>query len=113
MAKALYVAYFTGVAGQSLGLFYIGDGLLAGIDATAMQYDGFYQTNRDGSLEGIVEYVLPAGVSLITGAPSGVAPTRVSVKLNLPAGFDDGRVITIETPLGPVNAKFEKLKDIP
>ena len=113
MAKALYVAYFTGVAGQSLGLFYIGDGLLAGIDAAAMQYDGSYETNRDGSLEGIVEYVLPAGVSLITGAPAGVAPTRVSVKLKLPAGFDDGRVITIETPLGPVNAKFEKLKDIP
>jgi hypothetical protein len=113
MGKALYVAYFTGVAGQSIGLFYIGDGVLAGVDVATMQYDGSYTTNIDGSLEGVVDYVLPAGVSLITGAPAGVAPTRVSVKLNLPAGFDDGRVITIETPLGPINAKFEKVKEIP
>ncbi|TYO65763.1 hypothetical protein FXV83_15215 [Bradyrhizobium hipponense] len=113
MAKALYVAYFTGVAGQSIGLFYIGDGMLVGVDVATMQYDGSYQANRDGSLEGVVEYVLPAGAPLITGAPAGVAPTRVSVELKLPADFADGRVITIETPLGPVNAKFEKVKDIP
>jgi hypothetical protein len=113
MAKALYVAYFTGVAGQSIGLFYIGDGMLVGVDVATMQYDGSYQTKRDGSLEGVVEYVLPAGVALITGAPAAVAPTRVSVKLTLPADFADGRVITIETPLGPVNAKFEKVRDIP
>lgn len=112
MAKALYVAYFTGVAGQSIGLFYIGDGMLVGVDVATMQYDGSYQTKPDGSLEGAVEYVLPAGASLITGAPASVA-TRVSVKLTLPADFSDGRVITIETPLGPVNAKFEKVKDLP
>ena len=113
MAKALYVAYFTGVAGQSIGLLYIGDGMLVGVDVATMQYEGCYQTKRDGSLEGVVEYVLPAGAALITGAPAGIAPTRVSVQLTLPADFADGRVITIETPLGPVNAKFEKVKDIP
>jgi hypothetical protein len=113
MAKALYVAYFTGIAGQSIGLFYIGDGLLVGVDVATMQYNGSYKTKRDGTLEGVVEYVLPAGVSLITGAPAGVAPTKVSTKLTLPADFADGRVITIETPLGPVNAKFEKIRDIP
>jgi hypothetical protein len=113
MAKALYVAYFTGVAGQSIGLFCIGDGLLIGIDVAAMQYDGAYTTKDDGSLEGAVQYVLPAGVSLITGAPAGVAPTRIKTNLNFPADFADGRVITIDTPLGPVNARFEKIRDIP
>jgi hypothetical protein len=77
MAKALYVAYFTGVAGQSIGLFYIGDGMLVGVDVATMQYHGSYQTKRDGSLEGVVEYAVPAGATLITGAPAGVAPTRV------------------------------------
>ncbi|MCK1521924.1 hypothetical protein [Bradyrhizobium sp. 17] len=113
MPKALYVAYFTGVAGQSIGLFYIGDGMLVGVDVTTMQYDGSYETKPDGSLEGVVEYVLAAGASLITGAPASAAPTTVAVKLILPADFADGRVITIETPLGPVNAKFEKVKDLP
>jgi hypothetical protein len=113
MAKALYVAYFTGVAGQSIGLFYIGDGMLVGIDVATMQYNGSYQIRPDGGLEGLVEYVLPAGAPLITGTPVGAAPTSVSVKLALPADFADGRVITIETPLGPVNAKFEKVRDLP
>src|SRR6266550_3778567 len=108
MTRALYVAYFTGVAGQSIGLFYIADGVLVGVDVATMQYDGSYTTKPDGSLDGAVEYVLPAGTSLITGAPAGVAPTRISTKLNLPAEFADGRVVTIETPLGPVNARFEK-----
>lgn len=113
MGKSLYVAYFSGIAGQSLGLFYIGDGLLVGIDAGTVQYDGSYATEADGTMRGMVEYVLPAGTASITGAPSGAIPARASVNLTLPPNFADGQVITIETPLGPVNARFEKIKDIP
>ena len=110
--KGLYFAYLTGVAGQSLGLFYIGDGTITGIDVGTMRYDGTYTTLDDGSLQGTLEYSVPAGVSLITGAPVGTAPARIAARLHLPADFDDGRVVAIETPLGPVNAKFEKAKDI-
>ncbi len=113
MPRAIYAAYFTSFAGQSMGLFYIGDGVLAGIDVGTMKYDGTYKAAADGSLEGVVEYVIPAGVSLITGAPPAAAPTKMALKLVLPAGFDDGRVVTIETPAGPVNARFEKIKELP
>jgi hypothetical protein len=113
MAKALYVAYFTGVAGQSIGLFYIGDGVIAGIDIASMQYDGTYATAADGSLDGTVDYVLPAGTALITGAPAVATPMRVAVRLNLPPDFDKGHTITIETPTGPINARFEKVKELP
>src|SRR5437588_849463 len=61
MAKALYIAYFTGIAGQSIGLFYIGDELLVGVDVATMQYRGSYKTRRDGSLEGIVWGSITAG----------------------------------------------------
>ena len=113
MKKAIYVAYFTGAAGQSIGLFYIGDGIIAGIDAGTMQYDGSYKENPDGSVDGAVEYVIPAGVSLITGAPPAPTPTRIPLKLSLPANFSEGKVVTINTPLGPVNARFEKAKELP
>jgi len=113
MPKALYAAYFTGLAGQSMGLFYIGDGVIAGIDVATMQYDGIYSTALDGSLDGTVNYILPAGVPLITGMPAGNVATPIAVKLSLPAHFDDGRVVTIETPTGPVNARFEKVKELP
>jgi len=113
MSRAIYAAYFTSFAGQSVGLFYIGDGALVGVDAGTMQYDGKYNVMPDGSLEGTVEYVVPAGVTLITGAPSSSTATKLQLKLTLPAGFDDGRVITIQTPAGPVNAKFEKIRELP
>ena len=113
MAKALYVAYFSGIAGQSIGLFYIGDGIIAGIDVGTMLYDGTYTTRPDGTLEGTVDYVLPAGVPLITGAPAGAIPARVTVKLDLPQNFYDGRTLSFDTPTGPVNARFEKVKEIP
>ena len=113
MRAALYAAYLTGTAGQSIGLFYIGDGILAGIDVGTMKYDGAYTTNPDGSLEGAIEYIIPAGGPLITGGTPSVSTARITVPLKLPVGFDDGRVITINTPLGPVNARFEKVKDLP
>jgi hypothetical protein len=47
-SKALYVAYLTGVGGQAVGLFYIGDGLVVGVDGGTMQYDGSY-TTRGGA----------------------------------------------------------------
>jgi hypothetical protein len=112
MAKALYVAYFTGVAGQSIGLFYIGDGVIAGIDVGGMQYDGRYSIGADGSLDGTVNYVLPTGIASITGAPAGAMPMQVATKLTLPPDFAGGRTITIETPTGPVNARFEKMKEL-
>ncbi len=68
----------------------IGDGLLIGVDVATMQYDGAYTTKPDGSLEGAVQYVLPAGVSLITGAPAGVAPRQSSaMSRQLPSGESD------------------------
>jgi len=112
MEKALYIAYLTGSGGQSIGLFYVGGGVIAGIDVGAMQYDGSYSTTQDGSLAGTLNYVVPAGANLITG-PSAPTPMKVPLELRLPAGFADGRVVSINTPLGPVNAKFEKLKDLP
>ena len=113
MNRALYVAYFSGVAGQSLGFFYIGDGVVAGINSGTTQYDGTYTEQEDGSLAAAVQYVVPAGTNLITGAASGTSPMRIPLNLSFPRGFDDGRYITIDTPLGAVNARFEKMRDLP
>ena len=112
MDKALYVAYLTGAASQTMALVYIGGGIIAGVDIGTMRYDGSYAVNPDGSLEGTLEYVIAAGTTLITGA-SPSTPTKVPMRLHLPANFADGRVITFETPFGKVNARFEKLKDLP
>jgi hypothetical protein len=111
LPKALYAAYFSGSAGSSMGLFFIGDGIIAGIDVGTVSYDGSYAVNAsNGSLEGLVEFTIPANGSLITGVSGGDQPIKIPVRLNLPANFDDGQIILIETPAGPVNARFERIK---
>ena len=114
MKPAIYVAYFTALTGQSVGLFYIGSGIISGVDVGGIQYDGNYTVDStDGSLHGMVTFVLPPNIPLITGVVGGSMPTRIPVELNLPADFGDGKTVTISTPTGPVNARFEKTKELP
>ncbi len=113
MAKHLYVAFFTGIAGSSIGMFYIGDGLILGADAGGMKYDGTIEEKVDGALEGVVQFLVPAGTQLISGLKADQAQT-LNVPVRFPKGFDDGqRVTRIDTPAGPVNARFERLRELP
>jgi hypothetical protein len=113
MAKQLYVAYFTGAAGSSLAMFLIGDGVIAGADAGGMKYDGIMEYSQDGSIEGVVQFIAPAGTRLITGMLANTDQT-LNAQVRLPLEFDDGRKITqIDTPAGPINARFERLREIP
>ncbi|WP_342362240.1 hypothetical protein [Terrarubrum flagellatum] len=112
--KSFYAAYFTGAAGSSIGLFFIGDGIIAGVDVGGIRYDGSFKTSKKGgALEGVVEFIMPPGATLITGISGGAQETRVPVPIHLPSNFADGQVIRIETPAGPVNVRFEKLRDLP
>ena len=108
-----YVVYMTGRAGTSVLMLVIKDGTLVGADVGGIKYDGTLLAKPDGSGFTVsVVYVIPAGAGLITGAPPPAAPQRIPLQFELPNSFADGRVVTIETPLGPVNAKFERLRDL-
>ena len=45
-------------------------------------------------------------------APAPTEPQRIPVQFDLPNNFADGQIITIETPLGPLNAKFQKIRGL-
>lgn len=111
--KALFIAYMTGGSGQSVALFYIGDGAIAGVDIGGMQYDGKYVENSDGTLDAVVDYIIPPNMPIITGFVGAALPAKVTLQLRLPAHFWNGQIIPISTPTGQVNAKFEKLKELP
>src|SRR4051812_42295206 len=108
-----YVAYLAGQAGTSMLMAIISNETFVGADVTGMQYDGTIKPMPDGAgYTCSVVYVIPPGVPLITGAPALTEPQRVPLQFILPVGFADKRIITIQTPLGPVNAKFEKIRDL-
>jgi len=113
-ARALYAAYFSGASGKSIALFYIGDGVIAGVDTGGVTYDGPVTIDEtDGSLQGAVNFTVPAGIPMITGISGPTDPTVLSIPISLPATFADGRVTRIETTFGPLNARFEKIRDLP
>ena len=112
MSRSLYAGYMTASSGSSMGLFYLGDGILAGVDISGMKYDGTYELQLDGSYKGSLKYMIPSNTTVITGQ-SATEDTQVVMPLILPAEFWDGKVVRIETPLGLVNGRFEKIKDLP
>jgi hypothetical protein len=111
--RALFIAYMTGAAGQSVGLFYIGDGTIAGVDVGGMQYDGKYVEGPDGALDAVVDYIIPPNTPIISGFVGAAQPAKVTLQLRLPPNFWNGQVIPVSAPTGQVNAKFEKLKELP
>lgn len=113
MQRSLYIAYFTGAHGNSVGLFYMDSTAISGVDVGGIKYDGQLRENDDGSREGLVRFTLADQQNLITGVVGTPQPQEIQVFLKLPKNFDDGQIVRIETPVGVVNAKFEKLKDLP
>ena len=106
-----YVAYLTGRGGNSTLLFAIRSSTLVGVDAGGMKYDGRVEPAANGTIAFHVEYVVSPGTPLITGAGNVAAATPVSLDFTVPANFADGVIVSIQTPFGPVNAKFSKLRD--
>jgi hypothetical protein len=113
MQRALYFAYAAGVAGFSTLFLYIGNGVIAGADSGEGRYEGTVHETPGGGLAGELLFALPAGRPMITGGvvPADAPPVRMT--FDLPAGFDDGRVVPVQTPLGPLNVRFEKFRDVP
>ena len=86
--------------------------MLVGADAVGLKYDGTI-SETGASLEGVVNFTVPAGAHLITGLNAAEAPQEITAKISLPPNFDDGKtVVRIDTPAGPVNARFELLREI-
>jgi hypothetical protein len=106
-----YAAYFAGVSGTSIGMFVFKDGVVVGADAGGGRYDGEFTVSPDGqSIEAKIRFTLPVGNQSITGAAATAEPITIEVPLRLPIEFNRNDVHRIETPIGPINAKFDKIR---
>ncbi|WP_227271130.1 hypothetical protein [Roseobacter weihaiensis] len=103
----IYTAYMAGVAGQGLAMFVFRDGVIAGADVTGVVFSGKYAVEGE-KLIGTVEYKMPADSISITGAEFDLRSKPIVVPLELPISFSDNETYKIDTPIGPVNARFVK-----
>lgn len=108
-----YTAYFSGFAGNSLGMFVFKEGIVVGADAGGGRYDGEFTMTADGThIEAQIRFTLPVGNQSITGMSAEAEPISIEVPLRLPIEFNRNDVHRIETPIGPINAKFEKIRNV-
>lgn len=105
--EGIYTAYLAGAAGQGMAMFVFRDGKIAGADIAGLTFSGSYQVN-DANLIGEVRYRMPAGSVSITGASFEQSSDIIVVPLSLPEVIDPNETYRVDTPIGPLNARFVK-----
>ena len=113
MIEGFYSAYMTGMAGEGQAMFIVHKGVIVGMDPLGMRFDGTYKTRDDGTgHDGKVSVGVPANGHTVQGVSSGPSGMTYEVSMTFPNDFME-HTIRIETPLGPVNTRWVKLRGIP
>ena len=107
IVEGIYTAYLTGAAGQGMAMFVFREGIIAGADIAGLTFVGSYEV-QDAQLIGEVHYRMPADSVSITGAAFQQGSDNIVVPLSLPEAIDPNETYHIDTPIGPLNAKFVK-----
>ncbi|MEF2074346.1 hypothetical protein [Consotaella aegiceratis] len=110
--NGFYAGFFTGSGGNGISLFILRDGLLVGADAGPVLFDGRYNANADGSYSGSVKVSIPAGVTVVQGQTAPQGGSSYEVNINLAADFLSRPYFEVQTPLGRVNVRLQKLREL-
>jgi hypothetical protein len=115
MTEGFFRIAFTGATGSGLGILVLRNGSVVGADTGGGTYDGSYKENADTqALEFVITLSMPAGVAPVqTGIPLA---TPISVPINASLLQDDiggANPTLVQTPLGPVNVLFAKIREFP
>jgi hypothetical protein len=111
--EGIYAMYFTGSVSSGFGLLLLQNGIIAGTDSAGGIYDGSYSLDELRTVNINVRLTLPPGGSLVTGASAGENPLVMDIPARLPENFGNGQAIALNTPTGPINIIFKKLRNLP
>lgn len=110
--NGFYAGYMTGVGGSGVAIFTFKDGVIVGADMGGVLFDGTYAPNEQGQLVGQVLVNVPEGVTVIQGITAPAGGLRYEVDLALSPDFLTEPYIKIKTPIGNINARLQKLRDL-
>lgn len=110
--EGFYAVYYTGVAGLGNAVLVFTDNIVSGADTTGGTYDGSYSVGDNNEIEIEIIFTIPAGGLLVTGQ-SFSEDYAQTITATLRSGFADGHSVLVQTPMGPVNAIFKKLRGMP
>lgn len=106
-----YAVFMTGLSGEGYTVLVFSDGKIVGVDPLGVTFDGSLE-KVDGGFAGAVTVDAPPGGELIQGIKTGDRGLEYVVQLELPSDFLERDYVEIATPLGPVNARFKKMRDL-
>lgn len=113
MLNGFYSLYYTGTVASGFAVIVLEDGVVTGADVTGGLFDGEYTINQEKSVfEGTIRMTVPAGISLVTGAPPSQTAYTQDIPLSLPLDLNQGRPMLVHTSTGPVNLNMKKLRDL-
>jgi hypothetical protein len=108
----VYLAFFTGEFGTSIGIFLFKGGVLVGADLGGGIYDGELDALQDSAVAtGRVRFRSKEGLVSITGATSDY-PIFLDIEVKLKLPLDTVPFQELQTPTGPVNVRFEKVRSL-
>lgn len=110
--EGFYASYMSGSDGQGFGIFIFANGAIAGADPLGVKFDGRYETSQDGALAGTVTVTVPPGGSVIQGATAGPSGMQYDVPIAFAPNALALDFLNLETPLGPVNLRMVKLREL-
>jgi len=112
MLDGFYVGY---MAANEYGvvLFVFKGSNIVGVDAGGVKFDGSYaQDDTTKAYRGNITVDAPPNIDLVQGVNTGANGLRYEVPFTMPETFLSAPFIKVDTPFGPVNIKFEKLRDL-
>lgn len=110
--EGFYAIYYTGVGGFGHAVLVLRNGSIVGADAVGGSYDGIYSVSTSGQLQINVDLHTLPGTTLVTGQTNPQAFSQ-KIRADLPKNFDNGQPVPLQTPSGPINVIFKKLRSFP
>jgi hypothetical protein len=107
-----YAVFYTGKISSGFAMIVLRNGVIAGADVSGGLYDGKYTPNADKRhVDATLKLTMPPGVALVTGVPASNETFIQEFPLSLPIDLNE-QMVKIQTPTGPVNLKFKKIRDL-
>jgi len=113
MLDGFYALFYTGKVSSGFAMIVLINGIVTGADVSGGLYDGKFTLNADErTVEGTMKLTTPPGVSLVTGAPASPQASTQEFPFSFPADLNE-QIVQVQTPTGPVNLKFRKIRGFP
>lgn len=107
----IYAGYMTGAEVNGFATFVFLKGIISGVDPLGVMFDGTYTAHAEGYTVSVTVKI-PSGGTVIQGASAGPDGISYNVQLQFSADFAEQDFIRIDTPLGAVNLRLKKIRDL-